>query len=62
MADSKTCVKRPLSKRQKNDFQDQLSLSEGHKYCKMIQGEHSAVLSTFINLTFVIKNSVFFYF
>ena len=52
---SKTCVKRPLSKRPKIDFQDQLSLNAGQKYCRMLQGEHSAILSTFIKLPFVIK-------
>ena len=36
-------------------FQDQLSLNEGQKYCKMLQGEHSAILSTFIKLPFFIK-------
>ena len=49
---SKTCVKRSLSKRQKIGFQDQLSLYEGRKFCRM---EHSAILSTFIKLPFVIK-------
>ena len=52
---SKTCVKRPLSKRPKIGFQDQLSHIAGHKYCRMVQGEHSAILSTFIKLPFVIK-------
>ena len=37
-------VKRPLSKRPKIGFQDQLSLIEGQKYCKMLQREHSAIL------------------
>ena len=36
-------------------FQDQLSLNEGQKYCRMLQWEHSAILSTFIKLPFVIK-------
>ena len=27
-------------------FQDQLSLNAGQKYCRMLQGEHSAILST----------------
>ena len=36
-------------------FQDQLSLSAGQTYCRMLQGEHSAILSTFIKLPFVIK-------
>ena len=52
---SKPCVKRPLSKRPKIGFQDQLSLNAGQKYCRMLQGEHSAILSTFIKLPFVIK-------
>ena len=45
----------PLSKRPKVGFQDQLSLNAGQKYCRMLQGEHSAILSTFIRLPFVIK-------
>ena len=34
---SKTCVKRPLSKRQKIGFQDQLSLNAGQMYCRILQ-------------------------
>ena len=52
---SKTCVKRPLSKIPKIDLQDQLSLNAGPKYCRMLQAEHSAILSTFIKLPFIIK-------
>ena len=52
---SKICVKRPLPKRLKIDFQDQLSLNAGQKYCRMLQGEHSAIHLTFIKLPFVIK-------
>ena len=52
---SKTCVKQPLSKRLKIGFQDQLSLNAGQKYCKMLQREHSAILSTLIKLPVVIK-------
>ena len=44
---SKTCVIRPLSKRPQFGFQDQLSLNAGQKYCRMLEGEHSAILSTF---------------
>ena len=51
---SKTCVKRPHSKRPKIGFQDQFSLNVGPKYCRMLQGEHSAVLLTFIKLPFAI--------
>ena len=47
---SKTCVKWPLSKRMKFCFQDQLLVNAGHKYCRMLQGEHSAILTTFIKL------------
>ena len=52
---SKSCVKQPLSKRQKIGFQDQLSLNAGQKYCRMLQGEHSAIILTFIKLAIVIK-------
>ena len=36
-------------------FQDALLLNAGQKYCRMLQGEHSAKLSTFIKLPLVIK-------
>ena len=52
---SNTCVEQPLSKRPQIGFQDQLSLNAGQKYCRLLQVEHSATLSTFINLPFVIK-------
>ena len=52
---SKTCVKLPLLKRSKIGFQVQLSLNAGQKYCRMLQGEHSEILLTFIKLPFVIK-------
>ena len=55
MSYSKTCVKQPLSKRPKIVFQDQLSHNASQKYCRMLQREHSAILSTFIKLPFVIK-------
>ena len=45
---SKTCVKRSLYKRPQNGFQDQLSLNAGQKYCRLVQGEHTVILSTFI--------------
>ena len=51
----KTCVKRQLSKRPQIDFKDQLSLIyAGQKCCRRLQGEHSAILSTFIKLPLVI--------
>ena len=37
-------------KKTKNGFQDGLSLNAGQKYCRMLQREHSAILSTFIKL------------
>ena len=52
---SKTCLKQPLKKNTKIGIQDRLSLNAGQKYCRMLQGEHSAILSTFIKLPFVIK-------
>ena len=39
-------------------FQGQLLLNKGikgQKYCRMLQREHSAIISTFIKLPFVIK-------
>ena len=42
-------------RRLKIGFQDQLSLNAGQKYCRMLQWGHSAILSTFIKLPFVIK-------
>ena len=42
-------------KKTKNGFQDRLLLNAGQKYCRMPQGEHSAILSTFIKLPFAIK-------
>ena len=52
---SKTCLKRPLKKKTKMFFQDQLSLNAGQKYAECSKGEHSAILLTFIKLLFVIK-------
>ena len=43
-----------LSKDRKIGFQDRLSLNAGQKYCRMLQGEHSAILLTLIKLSFVI--------
>ena len=54
--------KRPLSKRPKIGFQYQLLLNEGQKDCRMLQGEHFAILSTFISLPFVIKIFVLYIF
>ena len=41
---SKPCLKLPLSQRTKMGFQDQLSLNAGQKYCRMFQGEKTAIL------------------
>ena len=54
---SKTSHMPPL-KKNINGFQDRLSLNAGQKYCRMLQGEHSAILSTFIKLPFAIKTFV----
>ena len=55
---SKTCLKCPLKKKTKIGFQDLLSLNAGQKNCRMLQGEHSAILWTFIKLPSVIKTFV----
>ena len=47
--------KMATQKDQKIDFQDQLSLNAGQRYCRKYQGEHSAILWTFMKLPFVIK-------
>ena len=52
---SRTCLKRPHKKNTKIGFQDILSLNAGQKFCRMLQGEHSAKLSTFIKLPFAIN-------
>ena len=52
---SKTGLKRPLKKKTIIGFQDPLSLNAGQKYCRMLQGEHSAILLTCIKLLFVIQ-------
>ena len=52
---SKTCLKRPLKKNIKIGFKDQLKLNAGQKYCRILQGEHSAIFSTFIKVPFVIN-------
>ena len=36
-----------------------VSLNAGQKYCRMLQGEHSAILLTFIKVPFVINILVF---
>ena len=48
---SKTCLKRPLKKKTKY----RLSINAGQKYCRMLQVEHSAILSAFIKLPIVFK-------
>ena len=40
-------------KKTKIGFQDLLLHNAGEKYCRMLQGERSAILSTFIKLSFV---------
>ena len=50
----KNLCKTTTLKRPKISFQDQLLLNAGQKYCRMLQGEHSAILLTFIKLPFAI--------
>ena len=53
---SETSLKRPHKKVDKKiGFQDQLSLNAGQKYCRMLQGAHSAILLNFIKLPSLIK-------
>ena len=52
---SKTCLKPPLKKKTKIDFQDRLMLNACQKYCRMLQGKHSAILLTIIKLPFAIN-------
>ena len=52
---SKTVLKGPLKKNTKIGFQDRLSLNAGQMYCRILQGENSAILSTFIKVPFVIN-------
>ena len=63
---SKTLLKRPLSKRLKLGFQDQLSLNAGQTYCGVFcntfEGELSAICLAFIKLPFAIKIIRFVYF
>ena len=61
---SKICLKQPFKRRPKIGFQDPLSLNAGQKYCRMLQGEHSAsaILWNFIKLPFVIKIFVLYIF
>ena len=55
---SKTCLRRLLKTRQKLGFLYQLSPNAGQR----LQREHSAILSTFIKLSFVFKTFVLFNF
>ena len=55
---SQTCLKQSLKKKTKIGFQDQLLLDASQKYYRMLQGEHSAILSIFIKLPFVTKTFV----
>ena len=48
-------------KKTKKGFQDQLSLNAGQKHCRMLQREHSAILSTFIKLPIDMKTFVLSY-
>ena len=57
LTDTLSTVK-PLSKWPKFVFQDYLSLNAGQKYCRMLHGEHSAILLTYIKLPLVVKTFV----
>ena len=55
---SKPILSGHSKRRPKIGFQDIVSLNAGQKYCRMLPLEHSATLSTFIKLSFVIKKFV----
>ena len=42
-------------KKTKNWLSRPIMLNAGQKYCRILQVEHSAILSTFIKLPFIIK-------
>ena len=37
-------------------FQRRINVIAGQKYCRILQGEHSAILSTFIKLPFFVSS------
>ena len=45
-------------RRPKIGFRNPLRLIAGQKYCRMLHGEHPAILSTFIKLPFIVKSFV----
>ena len=48
-----------VSDNRRSDNRDlTVSLNAGQKHCRMLQGEHSAILLTFIKLPFFIKTFV----
>ena len=55
VAYTKTSLMRTLKKKTKIVFQDHFLLNVGQKYCRVLEGEHFAIFSTFIQLLFVIK-------
>ena len=55
---SKTCVKRPISKRSNIVFKTNYRLMQVKSIAKYSKGEHSATRSTFSKLPFVIKTFV----
>ena len=52
---SKTCLKRPLKIEDQSWCSRPIIAQCRSKYCRMLQGEHSAILLTFIKLPFVMK-------
>ena len=59
---SRSTVKPVNQKEDQNSFQVRLFLNAGLKHCRMLQGEHSAILLTFVKLPFVIRIFVLFIF
>ena len=59
---SKTCLNHPLKNKIKNWFSRLIITYCRSKYCGMFQGEHSAILLTYIKLPFVFKAFVLYIF
>ena len=53
--DDSSSQTRWMSHQSSSHWRSTVSLNAGQKYCRMLQGEHSAILSTFIKLPFVLK-------
>ena len=51
-------IMQPIKEKTKIGFRYRSSLNAGQKYCRMLQGVHFSILSTFMKLPFAIKTFV----